>query len=152
VGPCHTALYKGGGGHWLAVRGSPPATHHAPTIPSPIYRERRSDGKHHRRRHFPNRCCPCAELHYASLPLRRSPTWLAVPAAPLPVTVYTSPLSSLSLCSCITSSYRHTVTVCTRVDLHLVDPTIYHSKGIREPEAEVQRPCLEKEDSTVSDT
>jgi hypothetical protein len=27
VGPCHSALYKGGGGHRLASRGSPPATH-----------------------------------------------------------------------------------------------------------------------------
>jgi hypothetical protein len=112
VGPCHTALYKGGGGHKLASRGSSPATRPPPTFPNPIYRERNSDGKLRRRRHFLDRRCPSADRDFASLPSRRSPTWLAVTAAPLPETVYLpslpSPLS-LSLCvpSCITPSYTH---------------------------------------------
>jgi hypothetical protein len=105
VGPCHTALYKGGGGHRLASRGSPPATHPPPTFPSPIYRERSSDGKLRRRRHFLDRRCPSADLHFASLPSRRSPTWLAVPAAPLLETVHLS--SPLSLHSCITYVHSH---------------------------------------------
>jgi hypothetical protein len=70
----------------------PPPTY----IPSPIYRERRSDGKLRRRRHSLDRRCQCADLHFASLPTRRSPTWQAVPAAPLPETVHLSPLLSLS--------------------------------------------------------
>jgi hypothetical protein len=84
VGPCHTALYKEGGGRRLASRGSPPA-HSPPTFPSPIYMERSQW------REAP----PPPPLHFASLPKRRSPTWLADPAAPLPETVHLSSTISL---------------------------------------------------------
>jgi hypothetical protein len=83
--------------------------HTPPTFPSPIYRERSSDGKLRRRRHFLDHRCPSADLHFASLPSRRSPTWLVVLAAPLPETVHLS--SPLSLFIHALHMYIHTVTV-----------------------------------------
>jgi hypothetical protein len=122
AGPCHTALYKEGGGRRLASRGSPPATH--PTyIPNSIYRERNSDGKLRCHRHYVDCRCPSVDLHSASLPKRRSPTWLADPTAPLPEMV-THTLSHFS----VTPVRVHHIWIHTqsqfllRLDGHLDDP------------------------------
>jgi hypothetical protein len=118
VGPCHTTLYKEGGaaGSRHEVRRQP---HSPPTFPSLIYRERSSDGKLHRRRHCLDRRCPSADLHSASLPSRKSPTWLADPAAPLPEMIH--PLLPF-LCTHMHHICTYTIIVCTRLNPHLVDP------------------------------
>jgi hypothetical protein len=65
-----------------------------------------SDGKlRRRRRHCVDRRCPSADLHLASLPKRKSPTWLADPAAPLPEMVH-SPLP-FYVRTCITFVHTH---------------------------------------------
>jgi hypothetical protein len=89
-----------------------------PHIPPPTF----PDGKLRRRRHCLDRRCPSADLHFASLPSRKSPTWPAVPAAPLPETVHLP--SPLSLFIHALHMYIHTVTVGTRLDPHLVDPLV----------------------------
>jgi hypothetical protein len=102
--------------HEVRRQPQPPPTY----IPSPIYRERRSDGKLRRCRHSLDRRCPCANLNLGHCPradLLHGKRFRQRPCRRR----YTSPLSSL--CPFMHHIFRiHTVTVYTRVDLHLVDP------------------------------
>jgi hypothetical protein len=120
AGPCHTAPYKGGGGHWLEVRGSPPATtphlHSladlqgsagvtgsaaAAATPSTVAALAQ----------IGLRVAAFAQISYMASGSGSAPAGDGIPLFP-----------SLSLCCSCIHTRTHTVKVRTRLDPHLVDP------------------------------
>jgi hypothetical protein len=102
VGPCHTALYKGGGGHWLAVRGSPPATH--PHLQSLADLQGSAGVTGSAAAATPSTVAALAQIRLRVAALAQISYMASGPgSAPAGDGIHLSPL--LSLCSCITCSY-----------------------------------------------